>query len=340
RFPGPKLAAATKWYEFYWDIMKGDGGKYTWEIQKMHDIYGNIVRVNPDELHVKDPEWYQVLYSGPTSRRDRYPPAAKMIGVTGATFSTVSHSHHRIRRRALNPYFSKSSTASLEPFIQRRVELLCRSLKQQLREGPVELHTIYLAFANDTVCSFAFHYSMNLLEDPSLARDWKATISAIASMTPLVKQFPWLHDAVEWIPPSLLNRIAPQFARIKELQANMMNEAIKATENHGRSLDSKETNKQGLDDGATSRPTLFKHLLSFSLPAKEKTPKRIGEEAFSIIAAGGETVARTLTIATYHLLVNPTALERLRDELKGVQPDPDIALEYRTAEKLPWMVSN
>ncbi len=40
KFPGPKLAALTLWYEFYHDVIKG--GKYTWEIAKMHERYGKI----------------------------------------------------------------------------------------------------------------------------------------------------------------------------------------------------------------------------------------------------------------------------------------------------------
>lgn len=38
KFPGPKLAAATSWYELYYDIVKR--GKYIFEIEKMHDKYG------------------------------------------------------------------------------------------------------------------------------------------------------------------------------------------------------------------------------------------------------------------------------------------------------------
>ena len=38
KFPGPKLAAATLWYEFYFDVIKR--GKFAWEIRKMHEIYG------------------------------------------------------------------------------------------------------------------------------------------------------------------------------------------------------------------------------------------------------------------------------------------------------------
>lgn len=36
--PGPKLAAATLWYEFYYDVIKK--GRYTWEIDQMHKKYG------------------------------------------------------------------------------------------------------------------------------------------------------------------------------------------------------------------------------------------------------------------------------------------------------------
>lgn len=40
KFPGPKLAALTLWYEFYFDVVKR--GRYTWEIAKMHEQFGKI----------------------------------------------------------------------------------------------------------------------------------------------------------------------------------------------------------------------------------------------------------------------------------------------------------
>ena len=38
KFPGPKLAAATRWYEFYYDVVQRN--RFSWQIQKMHDQYG------------------------------------------------------------------------------------------------------------------------------------------------------------------------------------------------------------------------------------------------------------------------------------------------------------
>ena len=40
RFPGPKLAAATAWYEFFYDAVLH--GRYTFEIARMHKQYGKV----------------------------------------------------------------------------------------------------------------------------------------------------------------------------------------------------------------------------------------------------------------------------------------------------------
>ena len=41
KFPGPKIAALTLWYEFYYDVIKR--GRYTFEIEKMHKVYGQLL---------------------------------------------------------------------------------------------------------------------------------------------------------------------------------------------------------------------------------------------------------------------------------------------------------
>jgi hypothetical protein len=40
KFPGPKLAAFTLWYEFYYDVVLS--GRYTFKIKELHEKYGTV----------------------------------------------------------------------------------------------------------------------------------------------------------------------------------------------------------------------------------------------------------------------------------------------------------
>ena len=58
-----------------------------------------------------------------------------------------------------------------------------------------------------------------------------------------------------------------------------------------------------------------------------------------MLAAGGETTARVLATATYHLLANKdTALLKLKNELATVMIKPDSRMGMKTLEQLPWLV--
>ena len=54
----------------------------------------------------------------------------------------------------------------------------------------------------------------------------------------------------------------------------------------------------------TNRHNVFHTILRSALPPQEKGPKRLGQEGFVAIAAGGETCARMLTHAIYYILAN------------------------------------
>jgi hypothetical protein len=43
KFPGPKLAALSKWYEFYYDVVLR--GKFSSHITELHEIYGEMAHL-------------------------------------------------------------------------------------------------------------------------------------------------------------------------------------------------------------------------------------------------------------------------------------------------------
>jgi cytochrome P450 len=80
-------------------------------------------------------------------------------------------------------------------------------------------------------------------------------------------------------------------------------------------------------------------MTSSQLPPEEKTLARLTQEAFTIVSTGGETVARTMALACYYVLTNKErVLPRLQAELKTAMPDPNVLLDWKTAEKLTWLV--
>lgn len=134
-------------YEFYFDVVKG--GQYTFEIGRLHDEYGPIIRINPYELHVSDPEFYEKLYTGPGKRRHRWSWYTSQFGLSQAMFGTTDHDLHRIRRAAVNPFFSKTAVRNLQPIIEERVDaLLARIREFRASSQPITLNLAFAAFTS------------------------------------------------------------------------------------------------------------------------------------------------------------------------------------------------
>ena len=136
-------------YEFYYDVILR--GQYTFHIKKLHEIYGPIVRINPYELHVSDPSYYETLYAsgGSGEKRDKWDWYTKQFGTPGAIFSTVSHDQHRMRRGALNRFFSMASVRRLQPVLEDRLQALLHRF--QAAKGTSEIIPLEYAlgaFAN------------------------------------------------------------------------------------------------------------------------------------------------------------------------------------------------
>lgn len=61
-FPGPKLAAVTSLYNAYYDILQPGLIK---KLPEMHKKYGDVIRVQPGQLHVASLEGFNQYASRP-----------------------------------------------------------------------------------------------------------------------------------------------------------------------------------------------------------------------------------------------------------------------------------
>ena len=162
RFPGPKLAAATRWYEVYWEILQG--GRFSQHIENLHQQYGPIVRINPNELHINDPDFYDQLYN--------FSPA---IDRPWTTFENLQNSQsfelHKVRRRALDPYFSKPSVLSLESVIKSNVEELCQRLNEvRASKQPLSITLLSRCLTAEIISEYLFARPYGFLTNPERSK--------------------------------------------------------------------------------------------------------------------------------------------------------------------------
>lgn len=321
-FPGPRLAALTQWYEFYFDVVKH--GQFYKEIERLHSIYGPIVRINPYELHVRDPDWYTTLNAAGGRRRNKSEWFMRKAGGQ-STFGTVDHDHHRLRRAALNPFFSRPSIVAIEPFIQERVDKLCQVLEENIASNAVmEMHNAFTSLTLDIISLYAFGECYGLLDLPGFSLEWKHGLEAMVESSIVNRHLPWVADALSLLPNAIAAKISEPVGFFLSVR-----EKIKSQVESTLARDKAE-NKQ-------IYKTIFQELRDSNLPPAEKTVQRLMDEGMILIGAGGDTTAHTLTVLVFHLLKNPDTLAKLTKELKEAIPDPQNLPSWTKLEQLPFL---
>ena len=138
-----------------------------------------------------------------------------MFGNPTSTLGTVPHDHHRLRRGALNRFFSKRSIARLEPIVQTSLDSLCsRFVAFQSSGVPFNLGDAFEAFAMDIITEYAFAKSYRHVDEPDFAPEWPELILSISESSALNKQFPWLLTILKMMPEWLIQMVDPKRMRL------------------------------------------------------------------------------------------------------------------------------
>lgn len=85
------------------------------------------MRINPEELHFNDIAFVDEIYAARGRKRDKQKHFLNFVAgpITMSSFATLDHDHHRLRRSALNKFFSRGQIAKLESLVQDMVKRLC-----------------------------------------------------------------------------------------------------------------------------------------------------------------------------------------------------------------------
>ncbi|KKY29405.1 putative trichodiene oxygenase [Diaporthe ampelina] len=307
--PGPKLAAASYLPEFYYDVICV--GKYTTKIREMHEKYGPLVRINPDEVHCSDPGFSDEIYATGGRKRDRTLHQINSAAVGDkAEFGTADHDLHRIRRAPVAKFFSRSVIIGLENEIAAVAQRLCDKIMAQRGNGtPFDLTMAYSNLSTDIISAYCFGEGFNLLDKPGWGSNFRESNLAVLRHWFLFRFFPFLRGLASlgvWF----LDYLPDQTALfIRTMQIEVPNLVTKATENL----------KAGV---VYERPIFVQAMLESSLSKEDKSPDRM-----------------CLSVMTYHILANPEIFTTLTQELKEAIPDSQHLPHWATLEKLPYLSS-
>ena len=217
RFPGPRLAAATRLYETYFQMVKG--GVFTWHIDQLHEEYGPIVRITPWELHIKDPNFYNTLYAGPAKHRNKDPWFSN-ISYPKSIFSTESHEVHRPRRRVLGQFFKINAIPEIEPIIGTSITSLSKHLSAaKTTKQPVELHAAFYCFTSDVISEYSFgsKYGFHYLERAKISDEWKLRLTSMFGFCRHIRHspiLPYLGHAF----PGIISYVVPPYRYVYEME--------------------------------------------------------------------------------------------------------------------------
>ncbi|PWY72575.1 cytochrome P450 [Aspergillus eucalypticola CBS 122712] len=317
KFPGPKLAAASRIPQLY-HTFKGD--LLEW-VTGLHAIYGNVVRVAPDELSYATGEAWKGIYGHATAGKKVTEKDTRFYGPSfnGAPdiIRAKGPDHSRFRRN-FSHAFSDRALRDQQPLICGYVDMLVASLNDTLRADPkakVNLVRMLNLTTFDIMGDLTFGDSLELLAGTGDMNWVEAVFISMKTnaLRRLARYWPLVTPIVQQIIPKKLRQ--QSMAHYRSSQARVDKRIESDHDMH--KADIWGTVMHQKEELRLSRMEMYANSQVF-------------------MVAGTETTATALSGLFYQLLQNPDKLEKLLNEIReNFQKDSDI--EMRALEQMKYL---
>ncbi|EED11797.1 benzoate 4-monooxygenase cytochrome P450, putative [Talaromyces stipitatus ATCC 10500] len=328
-FPGPKIAAVTTLYEFYYDAVKGM--KLYEHIQALHGIYGPIIRISPHELHIDDPDFYRTL-----NRKNNLDKCPRYYAIADTLVTTPDHERHYHWRAGVQSYY-KSAAERYEPIIYGVVKRFSRGLTDS-----VNLSSAFRTLTYEIICR------VYLVPNPEglLASDFAAHLNRsfgqfIRIMTLLRLLFG--HTIANWIGGAgnvgfKLLALFPKRLHYHVTGWSLENEnsIVHLQQKLARLVIDPLISSESLPDDPMC-PMLPAIYASDKVPPEAKKRSSLLPDTLGVVLAGTEATANVLDTIMYYLLKDKEKLERLQTELWETLPGNSENVDFQQLKDLPYL---
>ncbi|KDR79011.1 hypothetical protein GALMADRAFT_224262 [Galerina marginata CBS 339.88] len=284
KYPGPIACRLSK---FYLAFLSSEGKQHIY-YGRLHEKYGNVVRVGPNELSICD-----VNVVGPLLGNLGLPkgpfwdgriPEAETVKPLIAIRDKTEHTR---RRRPWTRAFSTLALKGYEDLVIKRVNQLVETLAAQ--KGAVDLTKWISFFSYDIMSDLAFGGGSEMMAQGDISGLWHL-LEAGQKNAIFMAQVPWLGR--------LFLRYPKFAADLKAFRAHAKTRAISR----------KKTGSPHKD--------IFHHLMDEDgVAAQPPSPVEVTSDGGLAIIAGSDTTSSAITHLFYSLMSSPTAYGRLRQEI-------------------------
>ncbi|KAL5339825.1 cytochrome P450 [Aspergillus crustosus] len=309
--PGPEISRWTGLVSiFYW--FRGQKPNY---VHDLHQKYGSIVRVSPDEVDICDLEAVKEIHkTGGRFLKSAFYQALTPPG-TENVFSTTDPAFHAAHRRLLATAISDSSLTAFESIIAERIRLTVDKMTGELRSrGAIDIFKWWLFMATDIIGELSFGESFRMLESGD-KNQYALDLERTSSLAPIRTTFPSLVRLAGRIP-------LPLFRSVSDAGKRVGLYAQQSVDRYHRLIEK---------SGSDTKPTLFTKLYNAGKDGLSNT--EIRNEAQAYIVAGSDTTAITLTYLVYAVCQNENIRDRLVEEVNSLPKD----FSDRLIRDLPYL---
>ncbi|KAH7079034.1 cytochrome P450 [Paraphoma chrysanthemicola] len=316
-FPGPKASAFTRLPHLN-AIRRGKVHIY---VAQLHEQYGEVVRISPDELSFLNPRVWRDIYaygakdgegSAPPKHFHRY---ARNLNNTPALTTIRDPIEHARTRKIFTSAFSDRALTQQSPLFTTYADKLVRNLKQ---EGVVDLVSSFNYATFDAMADLTFGESLHML-DNSEYNPWVKIMFEQIKIGVKLSLVYYYYPIVAGLLRKLLHKV---IAKAQYTHFNFSRERVEKRMEKGRS-------SEGVD------------LWDLILQHEEKGKAAMSSAEMIVNAnlfmvAGTETTATLLSGLTYLLLTHPDKMTKLVDEIRGQFASSD-EITMEATQSLPYL---
>ncbi|KAI6375597.1 hypothetical protein MCOR31_002103 [Pyricularia oryzae] len=321
--PGPIYCRFSRLPYVYWVCT----GRLVFRIKELHDQYGEVFRIAPDEVQFINPEAWKDIFGHKTQGAKEFPKDLRFYPMPPGgvrDLLTADQANHPRMRKMLSPAFAEKTLREQEAIVTSYVDFMVGKLRGMVtkqEDGAVYARADMVKWYNylifDIIGDLTFGKPFFCLASSDY-HPWVSTIFSSTKGAIIANNGDYL-PAVKYLAMLLLVVAKPRLVidRISRLKysVNKTSERLASQ---------------------TDRPDFMSYIMKGAETGQPLSKEELDANADLLVFAGSETTSTFLSGCTYFVLSNPRVYRRLVAEIRG-SFNSEEKMTFASIQRLPYL---